>query len=366
MLKICLIQEVLKDGDFSSGGEKVNYQILKALGESDFQVDVFCVENKLKNKVVVNNITELARENFVENAILIAKKLKYDLTFATDYFPTDVVYLHQHTNAYQEKVVKNKIQTLFNRFFCRKKYKKSLMENDLQIEITQDYKAILTPSVVLKNDLINLLHADGQKIYILPPPVDIPKHVKFKENKVFTLGFIGNDFVDKGGLILLNSLGKLKKQDFRLKIYNLPKNLATFLKYYLKLLGLEKKVEFVKSPLLIDEFYDEIDCLLMPSKRESFGLFALEAMSRGKIVVLSSRCGAKDVIEPYNNGFIFDITKNPDLNLARVLRYILSNKGDFENMRQKAVFTASVYNYEKFKQELIRILQKFAQEKTED
>ena len=111
----------------------------------------------------------------------------------------------------------------------------------------------------------------------------------------------------------------------------------------------------------IENFYDEIDCLILPSRRETFGLEALEAMSCGKIVVVSSRCGARDIIEPHNNGFIFDITKNPERNLSRVLQYILVNQDDFENLRQKAVYTASVYNFEKFKTELIRILQKFAQ-----
>jgi len=359
MLKICLIQDVLKDSDFSNGGEKVNYQILKALSESDFVVDVFCIKNCLKNDLKLHHITELASENFYHNAVSIANRLNFDLTFATDYLPTDVVYLHQHTRAYRDEIVKNKFVALIEAIFARKQYKKALSETLRQERFAKEYKAILTPSTILKNDLINLLNVDGQNVYILPPSIDIPEHIKIRKQKCFSFGFYSKNFVDKGGIILLKALANLKRYEFKLKLHSDNAH-NKLLMLYLKILKLQNKIEFIKEEN-IENFYDEIDCLILPSRRETFGLEALEAMSCGKIVVVSSRCGARDIIEPHNNGFIFDITKNPERNLSRVLQYILVNQDDFENLRQKAVYTASVYNFEKFKTELIRILQKFAQ-----
>jgi len=135
--------------------------------------------------------------------------------------------------------------------------------------------------------------------------------------------------------------------------------LNKFLIKYMKLLQVDEKIELLVNRKDLSDFYEEIDCLIIPAEYEAFGLSALEVMSRGKIVLLSSRCGAKDIIEHDNNGFIFDITKNPTRNLTRILKYIITNKNDFENMRQKAIFTASVYNFDKFKTELIRIIEKF-------
>ena len=206
-----------------------------------------------------------------------------------------------------------------------------------------------------------MLGADGQKIYILPPAVDLPKKVKPKLNSVFTFGFVGYDFADKGGYVLLKALAKLKDLDFRVKIIYPHEKISPFIKFYLKCFNLSSKIEFLGQQDNMNSFYDDIDCLLLPSKRETFGLNALEGMSMGKIVVISSRCGVKDIIEPDNNGFIFDITKNPVVNLARIMRYIYVNKDDFDNLRQKAVFTASVYNFEKFKLELARIINKYAE-----
>ena len=104
MLKICLIQNELKDDDFQNGGEKVNFYILKTLSEAGFKVDVFCVKNSLKNKYPLSNITELAVDNFAQNVFSIVNKLNYDLTFSTEYLPSDVVYLHEHSSAYLQYV----------------------------------------------------------------------------------------------------------------------------------------------------------------------------------------------------------------------------------------------------------------------
>ncbi len=366
MLKICFIQDELKDDNFKTAGEKVNFQILKALCESGFFVDVFCKINNLKKNYNIHNITELAEKNFSQNILKIVSGLNYNLTFATDYIPADVVYLHKHTRAYKEVIVKSKIEALVSAVFLNKQYQKSLKENQKQIICTQKYKIILTPSTILKNDLINMLQVDGQKIYILPPPIDMPEHVKIRDNTNFTFGFVGNDFSDKGGYVLLKALGCLSDFNFNLKMIFPYNKIPFWLKVYIKIFNLKDKIEFLPWQNDMTDFYDNIDCLLMPSKKETFGMIALEAMSRGKIVVLSSRCGAKDIIEPDGNGFIFDVTKNPVRNLIRTLKYILVNKNDFENLRQKAVFTASVYNYEKFKNELSRIINKFAETFKED
>ena len=360
MLKICLIQNELKDDEFRNDGEKLNFLIMKALSDSGFQTDLFCVKNNLKNEYPLQNITELALDNFEQNVFSIVNKLNYDLTFSTEYFPSDVVYLHKHSAAYLQYLVKSKFDNLFELLFLNKNYSKAHSAIKKQELFSKHYKLVLTPSTVLKNDLINLLNIDGQKTYILPPAIDMPNHVKMRTNQVFTFGFIADDFLLNGGFILLKALRHLKSFHFKVKIlYPYPK-LDFWTKYFISLNKLEDAVEFIMDNDDVADFYDAIDSLVLPSKMEAFSMYGLEAMSRGKIVIASSRCGIKDIIEPDNNGFIFNITHTPDINLARVLKYVMTNKDDFENLRQKAVFTASVYNYEKFKNELIRILNKFS------
>ena len=115
MIKIGLIQRELKDSDFVNGGEKVNFDILRALCDSGFCVDVFCAVNNMKKKYNINNIMQLPGDNFSENALSVAENLHYDLTFATDYIPADIVYLHQHTRAYREFIVKMQVENFIEK-----------------------------------------------------------------------------------------------------------------------------------------------------------------------------------------------------------------------------------------------------------
>jgi len=365
MPKICLIQKILKDTDFATEAEQINFHILKTLSESGFDVDVFCVNDNLEKRLKFKKILKLDEEYFYQNSFSIANKMDYDLTFATDYFPTNIAYLYEHTKLYNELIFRNKFVRLFALLFINKPYKIRHIETNKQRLSALKNEIIFTPSMILKNDLINNYHIDGQKIYILPPAIEVPKNIKFSVNDVYTFGFIGFDFIKDGGLLVLQAIKELKDFDFKLKVAYSNDKIPKIVELFLKLHKLEDKVQFISCQNNLVSFYDEIDCLLMPSKKESFGIPVLEVMSRGKIVLVSSRCGAKDVIEPENNGFIFDITNNPVRNMVRNLEYILVNKTELDGMQQKAVYTASVYNFERFKTELIRVINKLIDEKTE-
>lgn len=59
-------------------------------------------------------------------------------------------------------------------------------------------------------------------------------------------------------------------------------------------------VGWVKRRRMIS-LIDGVDCLVLPSKVESFGTIALEAMARGRLVVVSDQCGITSW-EPLNRG----------------------------------------------------------------
>ncbi|EAB6034262.1 glycosyltransferase [Salmonella enterica] len=56
------------------------------------------------------------------------------------------------------------------------------------------------------------------------------------------------------------------------------------------------------------DFIDEIDCLILSSNFEGFGLVICEAIARG-IPVISSNCpvGPSDIIKPGVNGYLYDV-----------------------------------------------------------
>lgn len=85
-----------------------------------------------------------------------------------------------------------------------------------------------------------------------------------------------------------NYLKKLKK--------NAPKNVF----FYPPTYELSQKIKLI----------DEHKILVLPSHREAMPQVLIEAMARGKIVLASNTDGAKEIISPNKNGFIFKEKKD--------------------------------------------------------
>lgn len=65
-------------------------------------------------------------------------------------------------------------------------------------------------------------------------------------------------------------------------------------------LNLQNKVEFVgrQPQSALQDYYDRIDILLMPSRSEGFGLTAIEGMARGCVPVVANIGGLPEVVTP--------------------------------------------------------------------
>lgn len=117
-----------------------------------------------------------------------------------------------------------------------------------------------------------------------------------KEADFFVIGFIGGDIIRKGLIYLIEAL-ILIKQDGRisiplkliLKTSNLKK--FPFLTDLLKRNSIEFEVidSYLSNPSI---FYHSIDCLVLPSIEEGYGMVVPEALSFGLPVLVSDRVGA--------------------------------------------------------------------------
>jgi len=148
-----------------------------------------------------------------------------------------------------------------------------------------------------------------------------PKPSKFHEPIV--LGMIGRLDAGKGFDLCIKALSILKKKNINCKLkiggFSADKEVhLNELKELIKTEHLTNSVEFLGKITNKDEFYKQIDILVVASKDESFGIVALEGFKYSKPVVSSETDGAKIVIRNNENGLLFSI-------------------GDYEELSQKII-----------------------------
>jgi UDP-glucose:(heptosyl)LPS alpha-1,3-glucosyltransferase len=64
------------------------------------------------------------------------------------------------------------------------------------------------------------------------------------------------------------------------------------------------RVRFLGGKEDVRPYYAAADCFLLPTRYDPFPNTALEAMAMGVPAIVSSRCGAAEVIEPGMNGWV--------------------------------------------------------------
>jgi UDP-glucose:(heptosyl)LPS alpha-1,3-glucosyltransferase len=70
--------------------------------------------------------------------------------------------------------------------------------------------------------------------------------------------------------------------------------------------GLGERVRFLGPREDVRPLYAAADCFILPSRYDPFPNTALEAMAMGLPAIVSSRCGAAEIIEQGTNGWVCD------------------------------------------------------------
>lgn len=74
----------------------------------------------------------------------------------------------------------------------------------------------------------------------------------------------------------------------------------------------------------IDEFLNNIDIFVLPSRREAFGLVVLEALMRKKPVIASNTGGIPDILRDGKDGLLFEREKTSSL--VEKLKFLINNE----------------------------------------
>jgi len=166
------------------------------------------------------------------------------------------------------------------------------------------------------------------------------------DESVFTFVFVGTATGRKGFDLLVEAVERLLQEGSSFKVLvagNIDKAL---------LVGREKALTAIVEYGRIghDELVSVLgkaDCLLLPSRVDSFGMVVPEAMACGLPVIVSDMVGAKQLVEEGRNGFIVPAG---DVNaLVERMRWSIKNKISFRRMSTAARAVAEQTSWAKYR-----------------
>ena len=354
-LIVISLAECFTDKGFSGGGHKVTKHLILGLVESDkFEIDVFCKKSVVENIDGINSITVLPKKTFVNDLKEKIDAGNYDYVLSSDILlPFANNLIHSNSSKFKSKNGKNKLMQMLTKIYNASKIK--AQEDCLKV----NNNALFTVSGRLKQDYVENFQLDRNKVFVAYPGMDDAKEFiepEFKE--VFTIGGIAGGGLNKGGYLLLFALKMLPKTcNLKARIIFPKFHKSSFFRLCIKLLGLEDRIELLPKQRNMDDYYKSIDCYVLPSLNEAFGLVVPEAAMNFKPSIVSSTTGVAELVQDGKNGFVFDRAKNPVKNLVKkpteVVEIYFNDKEKFNEICKCAHEIPAKREWKKFSDTII-------------
>lgn len=327
-LIVISLDECFTEQGFSGGGHKVTKNLIMQLVTSDlFDIDIYCKKGHSWSNTVsgINSITVLDKKAFRNLEKTLADK-NYDYILSSDVLlPFANNLIHSNSSRFKTKNGKNRFLQRLLKIYNYRKIKNQ--------ETNMSYnKAVFTVSESLKNDYVENFKLDPKNVFVCHPAIDeLPEFETSKQNDCFTIGSMVGGGINKGGYLLLLAFALLPKSCKIKARFIYPKyHKSGFFRFMVKLLNLSDKIEVIEKQSDMKSFYETIDCYVLPSLNEAFGLVVTEAASYWKPSIVSSTTGVRELIIDNINGFVFDREINKISNLTEKLEEV-SNMYIFEN-----------------------------------
>jgi glycosyltransferase involved in cell wall biosynthesis len=210
--------------------------------------------------------------------------------------------------------------------------------------------------ISVSNSLKEEITAEGiRKVYVVPNVIDTGRFKPTeKKTEPFILGFLGplND-PNKGLGTLLTACADLPF-NFNLKVGGLGNLDEYFMDTSLKEKMEGKIIRDEKVNLRrIQNFYSDINLIVLPSRYETFGMVLIEAMASG-IPVVATRCGGPNDIVTDKTGILIDVN-NPSMLRAAIIKI----HSDYENYNSEEIrnYVISTFGFNPFLKRINSIYQ---------
>ena len=224
--------------------------------------------------------------------------------------------------------------------------------------------AVIVPSNAIKDLLIK--HGLKKEIYVIPSGIDVNRFspevnsepirelLDIKDGNLVL--YVGRLVKEKNLEVLIKAAPKVLKELPNCKFVVAGKGPAS--EYYKNMVlenNLKESIVFqgyVRDKDLA-HYYSASDVFVFPSKFETQGLTALEAMACGKPVVGADFLAIKEIVKDGYNGYLFN-PNDPDDCAKKIIRAINEKSIMSKNARQ----TALEYSVEKCVDKLLKVYKK--------
>ncbi|MBU7585851.1 MAG: glycosyltransferase family 4 protein [Nostoc sp. TH1S01] len=219
----------------------------------------------------------------------------------------------------------------------------------------QQADLIVVLSKVAKQTFVDAGFA-SEKVAVLTPFVDTNRfHPTPKRDEVFRVLYVGTIEPRKGVPYLVNAFLKADIPNSELLIVGgtSTRALRIFMENTLSQNSHIKQEFWNFNQTDPREVFGKCSVLVLPSVEDGFGLVALEAMACGLPVIVTSQCGAADVVEDGINGFVIPPRDIPTL--TEKLQFLAENQAICAEMGKAARTTAEQQTQARYQQEFHQI-----------
>jgi len=178
-------------------------------------------------------------------------------------------------------------------------------------------RAVICNSKMVRDEIQRGFRVAPEKLHVIYSGVDLEHfHPRLREalrgktrselgchprDTVFL--FVGSGFARKGLDAALEALAAAANESFWLVVVGRDREESRFI-HYARKAGLAGRVLFPGGRDDVRPLYAAADCLILPSRYDPFPNTVLEAFAMGLPAIVSSRCGAAEIIEPGSNGWV--------------------------------------------------------------
>ena len=213
---------------------------------------------------------------------------------------------------------------------------------------------VTSVSQSLKDDTLKLFNIKNE-IQVIPNFIELDK-IKKEDKSPCQRSVMAND--EERIITHISNFRKVKRIPDIIAIFNkIQKEIPAKLmmvgegpekekaEHLCRELGIQDKVIFFGNSNEIDTILCQTDLFLLPSKTESFGLVALEAMACGVPVISSNAGGLPEVNKDGFSGYLSEVGDVDSM--ANNALKILKNQTDLDQFKKNALITAQQFDIKK-------------------